>query len=139
MTCCLNSLTLALMGSDDMHLRVLATSSADEKEKKNAKAVLKLQRPALGPGGEHGCKGGPVHSLNESSPDQVLLLSNVVSALGVQQWHSLTAFPQIVNESLPIFLDDVLGGGVAAVVVSTVGSTRRVNRPVQTDAAARRP
>lgn len=42
MTCCLNSLTLALMGSDDMHLRVLATSSADEKEKKNAKAVLKL-------------------------------------------------------------------------------------------------
>lgn len=27
---------------------------------------------------------------------------------------------QIVNESLPIFLDDVLGGGLAAVVASTV-------------------
>jgi hypothetical protein len=27
---------------------------------------------------------------------------------------------QIVNESLPIFLDSVLGGGIAAVLVSTV-------------------
>lgn len=26
---------------------------------------------------------------------------------------------QIVNESLPIFLDDVLGGGLSAVIVST--------------------
>jgi CBS domain containing-hemolysin-like protein len=32
---------------------------------------------------------------------------------------SLQLKQQIVNESLPIFLDDVLGGGVAAVVVST--------------------
>lgn len=26
---------------------------------------------------------------------------------------------QIVNESLPIFLDDVLGGGLSAIIVST--------------------
>lgn len=33
----MTSLTLGLMGLDELHLRVLATSSADEKEKENAK------------------------------------------------------------------------------------------------------
>jgi CBS domain containing-hemolysin-like protein len=33
--------------------------------------------------------------------------------------YARSADAQIVNESLPIFLDAVLGGGVAAVVVST--------------------
>lgn len=37
-----SSLTLALMGSDDMHLRVLAQSSSDPSEKKHASKVLKL-------------------------------------------------------------------------------------------------
>ncbi|ORY35604.1 hypothetical protein BCR39DRAFT_511086 [Naematelia encephala] len=77
-------LTLALMGSDDLNLRVLASSSDDPKERKAAAKVLRLLSR-----GRHWVL-------------VVLLLGNV-----------------IVNESLPIFLDDVLGGGVAAVVVST--------------------
>ncbi|KAH8825011.1 hypothetical protein DL96DRAFT_1611632 [Flagelloscypha sp. PMI_526] len=78
-------LTLGLMGLDELHLRVLATSSDDEKERENAKKVLRL----LGKG-RHWVL-------------VVLLLGNV-----------------IVNESLPIFLDSAIGGGVAAVVISTV-------------------
>ncbi|KAJ9118707.1 hypothetical protein QFC22_003927 [Naganishia vaughanmartiniae] len=80
-------LTLALMGSDDMQLRVLATSSADPKERKHAASVLRLLKR-----GRHWVL-------------VVLLLGNV-----------------IVNESLPIFLDDVLGGnGFRAVIISTIG------------------
>lgn len=37
-----HSLTLALMGSDDMQLRVLAQSSSDPKEQKQAARVLRL-------------------------------------------------------------------------------------------------
>ncbi|EKM75200.1 hypothetical protein AGABI1DRAFT_46804 [Agaricus bisporus var. burnettii JB137-S8] len=77
-------LTLGLMGLDELHLRVLATSSDDPKEKKNAQKVLKMMRK-----GRHWIL-------------VVLLLGNV-----------------IVNESLPIFLDSALGGGVAAIVIST--------------------
>ncbi|KAF7349849.1 hypothetical protein MVEN_01285400 [Mycena venus] len=77
-------LTLGLMGLDDLHLRVLATSSADEDEKKNAKMVLQLMQ-----NGRHWVL-------------VVLLLANV-----------------IVNESLPIFLDNAIGGGFAAVALST--------------------
>ncbi|OCF39984.1 hemolysin [Kwoniella heveanensis CBS 569] len=77
-------LTLALMGSDDLNLRVLSTSSSDPKERKSANKVLRLLSR-----GRHWVL-------------VVLLLSNV-----------------IVNESLPIFLDDVLGGGLYAVIVST--------------------
>ncbi|KAG1741816.1 uncharacterized protein EDB91DRAFT_1129507, partial [Suillus paluster] len=64
-------LTLGLMGLDELHLRVLATSSEDLKEKRNAQKVLKLMQK-----GRHWVL-------------VVLLLGNVV-----------------VNESLPIFLDD---------------------------------
>ncbi|KAH6901111.1 hypothetical protein BKA70DRAFT_1524767 [Coprinopsis sp. MPI-PUGE-AT-0042] len=75
-------LTLGLMGLDELHLRVLAQSSDDPKEKKNAaKGRLSLVLSRL----------------------QVLLLGNV-----------------IVNESLPIFLDSALGGGVAAIVIATL-------------------
>ncbi|VDB85109.1 unnamed protein product [Peniophora sp. CBMAI 1063] len=77
-------LTLGLMGLDELHLRVLAQSSEDEKEKLHARKVLKL----LGRG-RHWVL-------------VVLLLSNV-----------------IVNETLPIFLDSAIGGGIAAVVIST--------------------
>ncbi|KAF9042424.1 hypothetical protein BJ165DRAFT_1487046 [Panaeolus papilionaceus] len=77
-------LTLGLMGLDELHLRVLATSSEDLKEKANAQKVLKLMLK-----GRHWVL-------------VVLLLSNV-----------------IINESLPIFLDSALGGGVAAVVIAT--------------------
>ncbi|WVQ99987.1 hypothetical protein IAU59_007130 [Kwoniella sp. CBS 9459] len=77
-------LTLALMGSDDLNLRVLSQSSSDPKERKSANKVLRLLSR-----GRHWVL-------------VVLLLSNV-----------------IVNESLPIFLDDVLGGGLYAVIVST--------------------
>ncbi|KAI0691244.1 hypothetical protein C8T65DRAFT_745517 [Cerioporus squamosus] len=77
-------LTLGLMGLDELHLRVLATSSDDPKERKNAQKVLSLLSQ-----GRHWVL-------------VVLLLGNV-----------------IVNESLPIFLDSALGGGLAAVVIST--------------------
>ncbi|KAG6843878.1 hypothetical protein H0H87_012094 [Tephrocybe sp. NHM501043] len=71
------------MGLDELHLRVLATSSEDLAEKKNAKTVLKLMSK-----GRHWIL--------------VLLLCNVV-----------------INESLPIFLDSAIGGGIAAVAIST--------------------
>ncbi|KAJ6623204.1 hypothetical protein B0H10DRAFT_2011652 [Mycena sp. CBHHK59/15] len=71
-------LTLGLMGLDELHLRVLAASSEDPAEKRNAK------------------KGGRHWVL------VVLLLGNV-----------------IINESLPIFLDSAIGGGFAAVALST--------------------
>ncbi|KIJ60546.1 hypothetical protein HYDPIDRAFT_32174, partial [Hydnomerulius pinastri MD-312] len=77
-------LTLGLMGLDELHLRVLATSSEDMLEKANAQKVLKLMQK-----GRHWVL-------------VVLLLGNVV-----------------VNESLPIFLDGAIGGGIAAVVIST--------------------
>ncbi|KAL0249860.1 hypothetical protein I308_103163 [Cryptococcus tetragattii IND107] len=77
-------LTLALMGSDDLNLRVLSASSSNPKERKAANKVLRLLAR-----GRHWVL-------------VVLLLGNV-----------------IVNESLPIFLDDVLGGGLYAVIVST--------------------
>ncbi|KIK95990.1 hypothetical protein PAXRUDRAFT_826457 [Paxillus rubicundulus Ve08.2h10] len=77
-------LTLGLMGLDELHLRVLATSSEDVVEKKNAQKVLSLMQK-----GRHWVL-------------VVLLLGNVV-----------------VNESLPIFLDGAIGGGIAAVVIST--------------------
>ncbi|KAF8168559.1 hypothetical protein B0H34DRAFT_64283 [Crassisporium funariophilum] len=77
-------LTLGLMGLDELHLRVLSTSSEDLTEKRNAQKVLKLMQK-----GRHWVL-------------VVLLLSNV-----------------IVNESLPIFLDSALGGGIAAIVIAT--------------------
>ncbi|KAF4566527.1 hypothetical protein EYR36_011958 [Pleurotus pulmonarius] len=77
-------LTLGLMGLDELHLRVLATSSDNIKEKRNAQKVLRLMGR-----GRHWVL-------------VVLLLGNV-----------------IINESLPIFLDSAIGGGVAAVVIST--------------------
>ncbi|KAJ7112021.1 hypothetical protein C8R43DRAFT_1040913 [Mycena crocata] len=77
-------LTLGLMGLDELHLRVLATSSEDLTEKRNAQKVLALLQR-----GRHWVL-------------VVLLLANV-----------------IINESLPIFLDSAIGGGFAAVLLST--------------------
>ncbi|KAJ7644587.1 hypothetical protein FB45DRAFT_987938 [Roridomyces roridus] len=77
-------LTLALMGLDELHLKVLATSSQDPKEQQNATKVMKLLHK-----GRHWVL-------------VVLLLCNV-----------------IINESLPIFLDSAIGGGIAAVALST--------------------
>ncbi|KAK6992934.1 hypothetical protein R3P38DRAFT_3224301 [Favolaschia claudopus] len=96
-------LTLGLMGLDELHLRVLAMASDDETEKKNAKKVLKLLQK-----GRHWVLVVRLLSLftvlqsTHSLPIQVLLLGNV-----------------IVNESLPIFLDSAIGGGIAAVAIST--------------------
>ncbi|GMK53596.1 hypothetical protein CspeluHIS016_0101820 [Cutaneotrichosporon spelunceum] len=78
-------LTLALMGTDDLNLRVLATSSSDPVERRNASKVLRLLSK-----GRHWVL-------------VVLLLLNV-----------------IVNVSLPVFLDPVVGGGVKAVILSTI-------------------
>ncbi|KAI0700473.1 hypothetical protein BC835DRAFT_1502579 [Cytidiella melzeri] len=77
-------LTLGLMGLDELHLRVLSTSSEDPKVRSNAVKVLRLLNK-----GRHWVL-------------VVLLLGNV-----------------IVNESLPIFLDEALGGGIAAIAIST--------------------
>ncbi|KAJ7108325.1 DUF21-domain-containing protein [Mycena epipterygia] len=77
-------LTLGLMALDELHLRVLAMSSEDPKEQKNATKVLALMEK-----GRHWVL-------------VVLLLGNV-----------------IINESLPIFLDSAIGGGFAAVALST--------------------
>ncbi|KIM50989.1 hypothetical protein SCLCIDRAFT_18473 [Scleroderma citrinum Foug A] len=70
-------LTLGLMGLDELHLRVLATSSDDITEMENARKVLALMQK-----GRH--------------------------------WVLV-----VINESLPIFLDSAIGGGIAAVVIST--------------------
>ncbi|KAF9026831.1 DUF21-domain-containing protein [Hymenopellis radicata] len=78
-------LTLGLMGLDELHLRVLAASSDDPREKAHARKVLRLMGR-----GRHWVL-------------VVLLLGNV-----------------IINESLPIFLDSAIGGGVTAVALSTV-------------------
>ncbi|KIJ93591.1 hypothetical protein K443DRAFT_135002 [Laccaria amethystina LaAM-08-1] len=83
-------LTLGLMGLDELHLRVLATSSEDLKERRNAQKVLNLMQK-----GRHWVL-------------VVLLLGNV-----------------IINESLPIFLDSALGGGFAAVAISTTAIGQR--------------
>ncbi|GHJ89220.1 hypothetical protein NliqN6_5622 [Naganishia liquefaciens] len=101
-------LTLALMGSDDMQLRVLATSSENPQERKHAAKVLRLLKR-----GRHWVL-------------VVLLLGNVVRVSRSARASTLkqTSFheAQIVNESLPIFLDDVLGGnGFRAVIISTIG------------------
>ncbi|KAF7304745.1 hypothetical protein MKEN_01188600 [Mycena kentingensis (nom. inval.)] len=73
-----------LMGLDELHLRVLSTSSEDPNEQSNAKKVLRLLENKR-------------HWVLV-----VLLLGNV-----------------IINESLPIFLDSAIGGGFAAVAIST--------------------
>ncbi|KAF8310843.1 DUF21-domain-containing protein [Clavulina sp. PMI_390] len=78
-------LTLGLMGLDELHLRVLKSSSDDPAERENAAKVLRVLRR-----GRHWVL-------------VVLLLGNV-----------------IVNESLPIFLDNAIGGGLGAVIISTV-------------------
>jgi metal transporter CNNM len=76
-------LTIGLMGLDELHLRVLATSSEEEAERTDAQIVLNLMQR-----GRHWVL-------------VVLLLSNV-----------------IINESLPIFLDSAIGGGLLAIVIS---------------------
>lgn len=76
-------LTIGLMGLDELHLRVLATSSDEKTERTDAQTVLNLLQK-----GRHWVL-------------VVLLLSNV-----------------IINESLPIFLDSAIGGGLLAIVIS---------------------
>lgn len=77
-------LSIGLMGLDELHLRVLATSSEEETERANAQIVLNLVQR-----GRHWML-------------VVLLLGNV-----------------IINESLPIFLDSAIGGGLLAIGIST--------------------
>ncbi|ODV62658.1 Mam3p, partial [Ascoidea rubescens DSM 1968] len=77
-------LTLALMGQDEVYLKVIS-ESGDISERKNATRVLNL----IGKG-KHWVL-------------VTLLLSNVIT-----------------NETLPVVLDRCLGGGLAAVISSTV-------------------
>ncbi|KAG2126167.1 hypothetical protein BD769DRAFT_1628504 [Suillus cothurnatus] len=81
-------LTIGLMGLDELHLRVLATSSEEEDRTDRCsdwcvQVLLNLMQR-----GRHWVL-------------VVLLLSNV-----------------IINESLPIFLDSAIGGGLLAIVIS---------------------
>ncbi|KAJ3508549.1 hypothetical protein NLJ89_g5695 [Agrocybe chaxingu] len=101
-------LTLGLMGLDELHLRVLATSSEDKRERRNAQTVLKLMQK-----GKHWVL-------------VVLLLGNVVCLAHIRSAHRRENVThdefdalQIVNESLPIFLDSAIGGGYLAIVIST--------------------
>ncbi|CCA68583.1 related to MAM3-Protein required for normal mitochondrial morphology [Serendipita indica DSM 11827] len=91
-------LTLGLMGLDELHLRVLATASDDTKEKKNAQKGEFLSFPYN-------------FHLNESTS---LKVDAKRSALGV-----LLLGNVVINESLPIFLDSAIGGGIAAILIST--------------------
>lgn len=115
------------MGSDDMQLRVLATSSIDASERKHAASVLRLLKR-----GRHWVLVVRTFiPLHESTPDTENLSSG--TAPRKRRKHLLPPRllisnklivnpPQIVNESLPIFLDDVLGGnGFRAVIISTIG------------------
>ncbi|QRV91651.1 CBS and PB1 domain protein [Ceratobasidium sp. AG-Ba] len=79
------------MGLDELHLRVLAASSDDPKEQMNAQKVLRLMKK-----GRH----------------WVLVQRLVLAGATTRKRH--------VNESLPIFLDSAIGGGIAAVAISTV-------------------
>ncbi|CDO71718.1 hypothetical protein BN946_scf184920.g2 [Trametes cinnabarina] len=93
-------LTLGLMGLDELHLRVLAASSDSPEERKNAQKGLCLSSVPC-----KVCSHPPVLRLLGRGRHWVLvvlLLGNV-----------------IVNESLPIFLDSALGGGIPAVAIST--------------------
>ncbi|KAG1836831.1 hypothetical protein DFJ58DRAFT_669345 [Suillus subalutaceus] len=85
-------LSIGLMGLNELHLRVLATSSEEETERTNAQTVLNLMQR-----GRHWVL-------------VVLLLSNV-----------------IINESLPIFLDSAIGGGLIAVVISATAIESKYN------------
>ncbi|KAG6849438.1 hypothetical protein H0H93_008514 [Arthromyces matolae] len=94
-------LTLGLMGLDELHLRVLSTSSSNPVEKENATKVLQLMSK-----GRHWIlvvSSQLALLLAVTQPIQVLLLCNV-----------------IINETLPIFLDDMTGGGLSAVIISTM-------------------
>ncbi|KAF8959833.1 hypothetical protein BDZ97DRAFT_1836104 [Flammula alnicola] len=82
-------LTLGLMGLDELHLRVLATSSRTFLRRGTRRKVWMVLVLKLMQHGKHWVL-------------VVLLLGNV-----------------IVNESLPIFLDSALGGGYVAIAIST--------------------
>ncbi|KNZ76862.1 Protein MAM3 [Termitomyces sp. J132] len=74
-------LTLGLMGLDELHLRVLAASSPNSAEKANAEKVLKLVSK-----GRH----------------WILVISETRLQI---------CCDQVINESLPIFLDDLVSYG----------------------------
>ncbi|OJA18230.1 hypothetical protein AZE42_10458, partial [Rhizopogon vesiculosus] len=96
-------LTLGLMGLDELHLRVLATSSEDLTEKRNAQKggiTAYAEKSALGISG------------TSSFWAMLYVLSPTPTSKAAQH-------QQVINESLPIFLDGALGGGIAAVVIST--------------------
>ncbi|THH27954.1 hypothetical protein EUX98_g6228 [Antrodiella citrinella] len=98
-------LTLGLMGLDELHLRVLASSSEDPTERDNAVTVLRL----LG-------KGRHWVLVVRQAP----LCGSAKLILTSEGYRKLSQCAcQIVNESLPIFLDDALGGGIPAIAIST--------------------
>ncbi|KAH8111452.1 DUF21-domain-containing protein [Phellopilus nigrolimitatus] len=87
-------LTIGLMGLDELHLRVLSMASDDDcgKKERQKSSQTPQERASLG-----SCRFAP----------------------GKCGSREVTHTSQIVNESLPIFLDSAIGGGIAAVVIST--------------------
>ncbi|PIL30796.1 transporter [Ganoderma sinense ZZ0214-1] len=112
-------LTLGLMGLDELHLRVLSTSSDDPKERKNAQKGPSLSYPLPS------LTQLPFQfslSFNEVDTGSSSFFSSVMSYVFLSPnpvMSSQSLLSQIVNESLPIFLDSALGGGVAAIAIST--------------------
>ncbi|KAJ2933273.1 hypothetical protein H1R20_g3804, partial [Candolleomyces eurysporus] len=102
-------LTLGLMGLDELHLRVLSASSDDPVEKRNA--ATGSERSICGMFWTWRAEAASsTETIGERAP---------LGACGFVARERLDAIAQIVNESLPIFLDSALGGGLAAVVIST--------------------
>ncbi|KAJ3823149.1 hemolysin [Lentinula raphanica] len=89
-------LTLGLMGLDELHLRVLAAASDDPREKQDAQEVLRLMN-----------RGTVAFECGQSSE-----WFSLINLIQEPAW-------QITNETLPIFLDGALGGGLPAILIST--------------------
>ncbi|KAJ3751376.1 hypothetical protein DFH05DRAFT_1519565 [Lentinula detonsa] len=97
-------LTLGLMGLDELHLRVLAAASDNPKEKEDARKVLQLMHK-----GRHWVLVVSTIAF-ECGQLSLLLRTILLYQVPVQK---------ITNESLPVFLDGALGGGIPAVLIST--------------------
>lgn len=108
-----------LQGLEPLHLRVLSVSSDDPTERWHADRVLKLLNR-----GRHWVLvvlllGNVVRSVHDDGRPSQRRGAIEAHLRVIVAWFD-ASLRQIVNESLPIFLDKVLGGGISAVIASTV-------------------
>ncbi|KAI0656726.1 hypothetical protein C8Q70DRAFT_1008149 [Cubamyces menziesii] len=113
-------LTLGLMGLDELHLRVLAASSDLPEERKNAQKGSSSRicdvEVMFTPCSPQPSISWPPLGSRCPPPWQCRKLQSPLYLCHIAHNYLHT---QIVNESLPIFLDSALGGGIAAVAIST--------------------